>query len=339
MTHKSLRWGLLATAEINDSVIGPIRKSKRSELVAVSSRSLEEARAYASEKKIPRALGSYDEMVADPEIDVIYNPLPNTLHAEWTIKALEAGKHVLCEKPMVVRMEEFEQVEATALRTGRQLFEAVKYMHHPQTWKIDELLKSGQLGKLQAIQGWLHVYLPPEETENIRLQPELGGGTHWDLGVYPMTWAIGLSGGKAPRTVLAQQIVGETGVDVSMVAQLNFANEVTAQISSSFRSPWREGIKLTCENALVDIPVPFRGGEDGKPASFTIEWRGEKGENRQEEVTVEAKDPFMGEIERIEACIFDGAEPIVPLRLSREYLKTTLAIYESARTGRSVAIS
>lgn len=338
MTNKPLRWGLLATAEINDSVIGPIRDSKRSELAAVASRDADEAGAYARAKGIPRALPSYDAMIEDPGIDVIYNPLPNTLHAEWTVKALEAGKHVLCEKPMVVTMEQFEQVEAAALRTGKQLFEAVKYMHHPQTWKIDELLRGGTLGRPTLIEGFLHMHLPPEERDNIRLQPELGGGCHWDLGVYPMTWAIALNGGKAPREVLAQQIVGETGVDVVMAAQLNFANEVTAQISSSFRSPWREGIRVTCTDALLDIPVPFRGGEDGKPAQFTVEWRGEKGENKQEVVKVEAKDPFKGEIERIEGCILDGKQPLVPLSLSREFLKTTLAIYASARAGKSITV-
>lgn len=338
MANIPLRWGLLATAEINESVIGPIKNSQRSELAAVSSRDEDESRVYAREKGIPRWHGSYDAMIADPDIDVIYNPLPNTLHADWTIKALEAGKHVLCEKPMVVNMEQFERVESTALRTGKMLFEAVKYMHHPQTWKVIDLLKSGDLGTPQLIQGWLHFYLPPEDKDNIRLKPELGGGAHWDIGVYPMTWSIAVNGGKAPREVLAHQIVGETGVDIAMAAQLNFENNVTAQISCSFRSPWREGVKVVCEDAMLDIPVPFRAGEDKKESHFTIERRGQDGSNKTEEVTIAAKDPFAGEIERIEGCILDGLQPIVPLSLSREFLKTTLAIYESARTGKSVSI-
>jgi predicted dehydrogenase len=339
MTTIPLRWGLLATADINESVIGPIRNSRRSQLVAVSGRDPDDTKAYAREKNIPRALPSYQAMIDDPEIDVIYNPLPNTMHAEWTAKALEAGKHVLCEKPMVVNMEQFEQVESTALRTGKMVFEAVKYMHHPQTWKVIDLLRSGELGALQHMQGWLQFYLPPEDKGNIRLNPDLGGGAHWDIGVYPMTWTIAVNGGKAPREVLAQQMVGESGVDVAMAAQLNFANNVTAQISCSFRSPWREGMYLTFEDAFVNIPVPFRAGEDKQESQFTIERRGAQGANQQETVTVAAKDPFQGEIERIEGCILDGLQPIVPLSLSREFLKTTLAIYESARTGKSVSIA
>ena len=130
-----IRWGLLSTANINKALIDPIRQAKRSELVAVASRDAAKAQTYAQEHGIPKAYGSYEALLADPDIDVIYNPLPNTMHSEWTIKAADAGKHVLCEKPLVTTLAEFDQVAAAAQRNQVTVFEAFMYLHHPQTRK------------------------------------------------------------------------------------------------------------------------------------------------------------------------------------------------------------
>ncbi len=141
MTSKVLNWGLLSTARINRALIPPLRESKRNRLAAVASRSKDSADRYAREWKIPQAYGSYEELLADPEIDVIYNSLPNHLHAEWTIKAVEAGKHVLCEKPLALSVEEVDAVQDAAQRHGRVVAEAFMYRHHPQTLKAVELVR------------------------------------------------------------------------------------------------------------------------------------------------------------------------------------------------------
>src|SRR5512139_4184576 len=135
MSDKVLNWGLLSTARINRALIPPLRESRRNRLAAVASRSKDSADRYAREWKIPQAYGSYEEMLADPEIDVIYNSLPNHLHAEWTIKAVEAGKHVLCEKPLALSLAEVDEIARAARQTGRVVAEAFMYRHHPQTVK------------------------------------------------------------------------------------------------------------------------------------------------------------------------------------------------------------
>ena len=153
MTNKTLHWGLLSTARINRALIPPLRVSKRNQLLAVGSRSQESADAYAREWKIPRAHGSYEALLSDPEIDVIYNPLPNHLHAAWTIKAVEAGKHVLCEKPLALSVEEVDAIQSAARNHGCVVAEAFMYRHHPQTLKVQEMVKSGSLGTLKLIRG------------------------------------------------------------------------------------------------------------------------------------------------------------------------------------------
>ena len=176
MTDEILRWGLLSTARINSSLIPPLRASKRNRLMAVASRSQSAADAYAREWKIPRALGSYEALLNDPEIDVIYNPLPNSLHAEWTIKALRAGKHVLCEKPMALTLAELDAMAEAAKELGRVLAEAFMYRHHPQTLKAKELVADGSLGKLQLIKGSFTFVLTHEG--DVRTRQSIGGRKH-----------------------------------------------------------------------------------------------------------------------------------------------------------------
>ena len=140
---KKVRWGLLSTANINKALIAPLQRAERSELVAVASRDSAKASAYAKEYGIPQAYGSYEALLADPEIDAIYNPLPNLLHREWTVKAADAGKHVLCEKPLVTTLADFDEVSAAAARNKVTIFEAFMYLHHPQTLTVLDLVRAG----------------------------------------------------------------------------------------------------------------------------------------------------------------------------------------------------
>ena len=334
MSNK-IRWGIISTAGINDAVLDPIRWAKRSELAAVASRNLDKAKAYAAEKGIPKAYGSYEDMLADPDIDVVYNPLPNTLHAEWTIKAAEAGKHVLCEKPIVTTLAELDQVEAAAKANNVTVFEAFMYLHHPQTLKVKEMTQSGKFGDLQLIVTWFNFYLPPENAGNIRLNPDLAGGSTWDVGVYPNSLSIVMSQAGAPVEVWASQINGETGVDIAMAAQLKFANGVTAQISSGFRSPFRQGAHFIGSEGRLWVNDPWKPGDEGEQDSqviFTDK------DDRGETIVIPATNPYLCEVEAMEACVLDGADPVVPLSLSRNFLRTILAIYESAKTGQVVKL-
>src|SRR4051812_29229037 len=148
-----LRWGLLSTARINRLIIPAIRDSARSDVTTVASRTRERGETYAAEWKIPRVLHSYEALVDDPAIDVIYIGLPNALHVEWTVRALEAGKHVLCEKPLALRAEDVDRIEAAATRASRVATEALMYRHHPLTHVVQEVVRSGRLGPIRGIKG------------------------------------------------------------------------------------------------------------------------------------------------------------------------------------------
>jgi predicted dehydrogenase len=329
-----VRWGLLSTANINDALIEPIRQAGRSDLVAVASRSLAKAQAYAQEKGIPKAHGSYQELLADPEVDALYISLPNTLHCEWTVKAAEAGKHVLCEKPIVPTLAELERAEAAARVYSVTIFEAFMYLHHPQTLKVKQLIRDGQLGQLQLINSWFAYPLPPEDRANIRLNPDLAGGSLWDVGVYPNSLAIVMAGAGAPVEVWASQIRGETGVDVSLIAQMKFANGVMAQISSGFRSPFREGAQIVGSEGMIRIAEPWKPHLSGRGSQLVFN----RQDGAEETMTVPHKDPYLDEVEAMEACVLDGAEPVVTLSQSRDFLRTVLALYQSAETGQPVTL-
>jgi len=334
-----VRWGLLSTANINKALIAPLQRAERSELVAVASRDGATATAYAKEQGIPKAYGSYEALLADPEIDAIYNPLPNLLHREWTVKAADAGKHVLSEKPLVTTLADFDQVNAAAQRNGVTIFEAFMYLHHPQTLTVLALVKKGKVGAVQQINSWFHFYLPPERASNIRLNAQLHGGSLWDVGVYPNSAALSVASaagaGEAPQEVWASQIIGESGVDVAMRAQLHFANGLVAQISSGFRTPFREALHIVGDQGSLYLVEPWKPGLQGNDSRATF--TSIQGET--ETIVTPAIDPYLCEVQAMEACVLDGAAPVVSLDRSRNFLRSALAIYESAATGRPVRLA
>jgi predicted dehydrogenase len=333
-----IRWGLLSTANINKALIAPLRQAERSELTAVASRDQGKATAYAEQHGIPKVYGSYEALLADPDIDVIYNPLPNKLHSEWTIKAAEAGKHVLCEKPLVTTLAEFDQVVAAAERNRVTVFEAFMYLHHPQTHTVLDLVREGKIGQLQQINSWFHFYLPPERGENIRLNATLDGGSLWDVGVYPNSAALSIAAaggaGDCPQEVFASQIIGETGVDVALRGQLHFAQGVVAQISSGFRTPFREAIHIIGDQGALHVVEPWKPGLSGNDSR--VLFTSHRGET--ETITTPAIDPYLCEVQAMEACLIDGAAPVLPLSRSRNFLQSILALYTSARSGAVVQL-
>ena len=328
----TIRWGLLSTANINNALIDPIQKSARSELYAVASRDQDKADAYAKAKGVAHAYGSYEAMLADPAVDAVYISLPNSLHCEWAVKAAEAGKHILCEKPMAVTLNEFDQMAAAATSNNVTLFEAFMYLHHPQTIRAQEIIREGKLGQVQSVQSWFHFYLPPERSTNIRLNAGLSGGSLWDVGVYPNSLAITMVGQGAPSAVWASQIVGETGVDVAMRGQLLFGDNVAAQISSGFRTPFREGAFIVGDAGILHIPEPWKPGLTGRDSVMTLTNR----DGSTETITTPAVDPYICEVQAMEACILDGAAPVISLAQSRDFLRSVLALYESAASGKVV---
>jgi len=333
MTDK-IRWGILSTARITDALIGPIKQAKRSELAAIASRNLDKASAFAQENDIPQAYGSYEELLADPTIDVVYIPLPNHLHCDWTVKAAAAGKHVLCEKPMATTMEELDRIEAAANANNVTVFEAFMYLNHPQTQKVKRMIAEGKLGNLQLINSWFSFYLPPENDWDFRLNPAMAGGSMWDTGVYPNSLSISLAG--LPEEVWARQILGETGVDVAFDAQMKFSNGVVAQLSTGFRTSIRDGAYIVGDKGTVHLSDPWRWRRDSPNQDSRIEFTSV--DNEEEVTVISSSNSFLCEVEAMEACVLDGAMPNVPLSLSRDFLRCALALFESARTGQVVKL-
>ena len=327
---KNIRWGLLSTARVTESLIEPIRQASRSELVAVASRDLDKAQAFAKAKDILKAYGKYEDLLTDAEVDVIYNALPNALHAEWTIRAAEAGKHVLCEKPIVTTLAELDAVEKAAKSIDVVVFEGLKHLHHPQVLRVKEMIQSGRLGAVHLINSCFGFYLPLKDKKNIRFSPKLGGGALWDVGVYPNSLAILIAQAGPPVEVWAHQVMGETSVDVSMTGLMRFENGVAAQISCGFCFPHRyQHTSIVGSAGLIQMSTLWRPDSQNSGLVFVSE-------NHAEEISIPETNPYLCEVEAMEACVLDGVEPVIPLDLSRDFLRSALALRLSASTGRLV---
>ncbi len=249
-----LRLGLLSTAAINAQILRGASETDRVELVAVGSRDSAKAQAYAAEHGIERAHGSYEALLADDNVEAVYIGLPNGMHHEWTMHALEAGKHVLVEKPYTRRAAEAEAAFAAADAAGRVLMEAFMYRHHPQTAVVRDLVTGGAIGRLQVVKTTFSFAL--EDLTNVRALPELDGGAMMDVGCYCVN-AIRLLAGE-PERVSGEQVIGSTGVDMALHGTLRCADDVIGQFEASFRSPRRQRVEVVGEEGTITVEAPFR---------------------------------------------------------------------------------
>lgn len=283
-----LRWGVLGAAGIaRKAVIPAIRRAGAGEVVAVSSAS-GRAPAYAEELGIARPYGSHAELLADPEVDVVYIALPNTEHARWTIAAAEAGKHVLCEKPIVMSTAELDDVEEAAARAGVQVAEAFMYRHHPQLRRVRELLDGGAIGELVTVESSFHFVQGREEPLNIRLRRDLGGGALNDIGCYPVD-LLGWLTGREPDdlgVVAHRDEPGGVSTRVSVAARYG---ALTANLHCSFDSAFRAEARLIGSEGAIHLPDAFRA--DRRDSARVVVERDEE----QEVVEVEG-DQYGAEV-------------------------------------------
>jgi xylose dehydrogenase (NAD/NADP) len=324
-----VRWGILSTAKINRRVIPAIRASTRCELVAVASRYKGKASSYAQQWEIPQAFSSYEALLESDLIDAVYISLPNHLHAGWTVKALQAGKHVLCEKPLALTVEEVDRMIAASEGLGFVLAEAFMYRHHPQTKILGEWIKSGRLGKVELVRGVFNFSI--RDRNNIRLDPKMGGGSLWDVGVYPMSLAQYVMGGP-PEWVVGDQCLGDTGVDETFAGQLHYSEGCIAQITSSLRSPFHTHVEIIGTEGIITLNRPFLGLEEGKLIFQPVE-------GEPETALIPDKDLYLGEIEDMNAAILDGMPTLLSLSESRDHIRTIVALYESAQRHEIVHLS
>jgi D-xylose 1-dehydrogenase (NADP+, D-xylono-1,5-lactone-forming) len=327
MVLRRLRWGLMGTARINHALIPAIRAGARSALTAVASREPGRAEAYARDWDIPRAIAGYDLLVSDPDIDVIYVPLPNHLHADWTVAAARAGKHVLCEKPLALTPADVDRVADAARTSGVVVAEAFMYRHHGQTRRILELVAEGAVGELRFIRG--SFTFPLAREGDVRLRPDWGGGSLWDVGCYPVGYARLLAGAE-PETVSGLADMGSTGVDLAFTGTLRFPGGVLAAFDCGFRAAFRTSIEIVGTEASIDVAAPFKP----TPREQVRLTRA----GAVSLIDIEGEALYSGEVEDIERAALDRAPQAVSLADSRGNVATLAALLASASTGRRIHV-
>jgi len=317
----TFNWGLLSTARINNAILKGAAHSTRGQIMGIASRDLDRAKAYALEHQLERAYGSYAAMLADPEIHIIYNGLPNSLHAEWTIKALEAGKHVLCEKPFAVTLAEVDAMHAAAQRAGRVVAEAFMYRHHPQTHKVKELVESGAIGRVRLFRSAFSFNLSGAPG-NVRWNPDLVGGSIWDVGCYPISLARYLFG--PPTRLHGWQVTSPSGVDETFVATLEFAGGQIAQFDCSFNFPHRVYAEIVGNAGSLYIDLPYQPSLPNH--KFVVRRDGQP----EEVIAQDNPDMYWLEMEDMHDAILGGAPLITPAE-TRGHIETILQLLESAK--------
>lgn len=304
---KILNWGILSTAAIAEKAYVPgIRAACNGTIRAVASRSPDKARAFAEKHGIPVSYGSYEELLTDEEIDVIYNPLPVALHAEWTLKALEAGKPVLCEKPFALSASEARAMEKKSQETKLLVAEAVMYRYHPLTQKVRELVTAGAIGELKVIESNFHGV--QDTGNNIRFNKELGGGAMLDLGIYCVNLARFLTG-EEPSTIHATGFVNpENGVDESVAGVLGFPSGVVSSFACSMRTQFSCSYRLTGTAGSISVP---QGGMLVWPdQSFPICLNNEEGEKT---IEIDPANHYQLMAEDFAASVLEGRSPAYPV--------------------------
>src|SRR4051812_47887913 len=310
-----IRWGILSTARIAEKIIDGARVAEGAQIVAVGSRDLARAQAFADEHGIERAYASYEELLAS-DVDAVYIPLPNALHVEWSVRALEAGKHVLCEKPLARTEAEARRAFATARSADRLLMEAFMWRHTPQTRKLSELLAEGVVGKLRIVRATFGFKLDREV--DVRLSRELDGGALMDVGCYCVSAARLVAG--EPVHVRAEQVVGGDGVDVRLVATMRFAEDVLGVIDCALDAAIGHRVTISGEDGELVLEDPFHARNPG------IRHDGQL-------IEIPFANPYAMQFENFSAAVRGEAEPLLGGRDAVAQAAAIEALYRSAEAA------
>jgi predicted dehydrogenase len=324
-----LRWGILGVANITNRLLPAFARAPSARLVAIASRSPERAQAAAKAAGIPRAFGSYDALLDDPGIDAVYNPLPNALHAEWTRKAADRGKHVLCEKPLCPTAAEARELVDYCRAKGVVLMDGFMWPHHPRTARLRQLLDAGSLGEVQRVTGAFTFRLQPFDPANIRLRPELAGGSLLDVGcyaVYGIRWAFGAEPVRAQAWARY-----EHGVDVELSGLVALADGRVGAFDCGFVLPYRGWLEVVGSEGTVFVPDMWL-----PPKRATFEIR--RGGYEVEVVAVEGQDQIVEMLEDFARAVRSG-EPVRPdPEEAVRTLRVLDALGRSAKEGQAVPV-
>jgi predicted dehydrogenase len=325
-----VRWGILSTANIGvRKVIPATQKAERCEVVAIASRDGERAARTAAELGIPRAHEGYDSLLSDPDVDAVYIPLPNSEHAAWTIAATRAGKHVLCEKPLAMTAAEAEEMVRACANEGVLLMEAFMYRLHPSWEAVRDLVASGRIGRVRAVQSWFSYF--NDDPGNIRNVPELGGGALYDIGCYCINLSRMLFGGE-PTGIEASVTRDATGTDVLTSAILEFDDDIAAFTCSTRAEP-DQRVHIYGTEGRISIGIPFNIPPD-RPAEITVTAGGDPPVSpNSETLTFAAADEYTIQAERFANAVLDGRPLPIPPEDAIGNLRVIDAIFRAGGPG------
>ncbi len=321
-----MRLGIVSTAHINRLLIPGAKASDKVELIAVASREQQRAEEYARQWGIERAYGSYEALLEDPDVDAVYISLPNTMHCEWSIRAVEAGKHVICEKPLSRHPEDVERAFDAAERSDRLLTEAFMYRHNPQTTRLEELVRGGAIGELRVVRSAFSYSLYDED--NIRLRTDVEGGSLMDVGCYCVSGSRLLAG--EPEDVLGRAYTGPTGTDWVFTGSMSFPGEVLALFDCGTSLPDRDELEAIGTEGSLFLDDPWHCRNP------VIELRTESGVER---IELDPADSYRLELENLADAIRSKAQLLLGRDDAVGQARTLEALHRSAETGRDVTLS
>jgi xylose dehydrogenase (NAD/NADP) len=319
-------WGIISTADINRKVIPGAKASPKVALVAVASRDQARAEEYAREWGIERAYGSYEALLADPDIEAVYISLPNAMHCEWSIKAVEAGKHVLCEKPLTRQPDEAEAAFDAADRAGRFLMEAFMYRHNPQTKRLRALIDDGAIGEVRLIRSTFSYSL--YDADNIRLRTDVEGGALMDVGCYCISGSR-VAAGAEPVSVFGQAWYGESGTDWVFTGSMRFPGNVLAVFDCGTALPERDELEVIGSEGSLFLDDPFHCRVP------VIEHRQHGGVDR---IEIERADSYRLQLENLSDAIRGEGEPLLGRDDALGQARALDALYRSALSNERVAV-
>ena len=329
MGLNELRWGILSTADIGRTkVIPAIQRARRCRVVAIASREPGRARQVAEELAIPAAYGTYEELLGDPNVDAVYIPLPNHLHLEWTIKAIAAGKHVLCEKPLALNAADAARMVDAAEAAGLTLMEAFMYRLHPSWMAVRDLIAAGRIGRLMAIQSWFSYY--NDDPANIRNIRAAGGGALYDVGCYNVNLSRLLFGGEPSRVQASVVRDPTSGVDILTSAVLEFDGG-HATFTCSTRTETDQRVHVYGTQGRIALGIPFNIPPDRPTQVFVTAGGDPPVAPHTETLTFAIADPYTVEAEVFAAMVLDGVAPPFPARDAVANLRVLEQIFGQER--------
>jgi len=322
---RAVRWGVMSTANIGRAAVNPaIQASRNGSLVAVASREEARARDFAATHEIPTAYGSYEALLEDDGIDAVYIPLPNSMHREWVIRAAEAGKHVLCEKPLALDAAECVEMAAAAATCDVVLMEAFMYRFHPRTERVVEMVREGALGDLKAIRSSFTFRL--RSMDNIRLDPDLGGGALMDVGCYCVNVSRTVVG-EEPVEVIATADWTDRGVDDFLAGVMRFPGGAVAHFDCALTMERSESFEVAGTDGYLAVPAAFL------PGKGDVDFTEVKGRDPASVHAVPGADEYQLMVEHFADCVLDGEAPRYPASEAAANMRVIEALYRSARNG------